>query len=135
MCIMCTHQKPMVQEVSSASPYEQLVSRRAALGHRLREAGRCREAGKGVKRMKKGNKKRKKNSQYYRHCQQKFLCRCVLVTIIDLFPHVQVIVRPRVKLERNALNPVKHKVRALRHPRHTRQYPYSSTKHRRDIAL
>ena len=58
MCIMCAHQKPMVQEVSSASSYEQLVSRSAALGHRPREAGRCREAGKGVKRMKKGSKKK-----------------------------------------------------------------------------
>ena len=62
MCIMCAHQKPMVQEVSSASPYEQLVSRSAALGHRPREAGRCREAGKGVKRMKKGSKKKKTHS-------------------------------------------------------------------------
>lgn len=47
--------------------------------------------------------------QYYRHHQQEFLSGRVLVPVVDLLPHVQVVVGPRVELEWYSLNPMEHK--------------------------
>ena len=39
-----------------------------------------------------------------------FLCRCVLLTVVDLLPHVQVVISTGVVLEWDAFNIVKHKI-------------------------
>lgn len=46
--------------------------------------------------------------EHNRHAEQKLLRRGILVTVIDLLPHVQVIVSSGVELERNAPHPVEH---------------------------
>lgn len=53
-----------------------------------------------------------KEKKYYRNTQKEFLRWCVLISIVDLFPHVQIIVGPSIEFERHASNIVKHKVRA-----------------------
>ncbi len=47
-----------------------------------------------------------------RHAKQKLLRRGVLVSVVDLLPHIQVVVGSRVELERNAANPMEHQVGA-----------------------
>lgn len=47
--------------------------------------------------------------QYYRHRQQKFLGGRVLVPVVDLLPHVQVVVGSRVELEWYSLDPMERK--------------------------
>ena len=44
--------------------------------------------------------------------QEEFLGGRVLVAVVDLFPHVQVVVGAGVELEGDALHPVEHQVRA-----------------------
>jgi hypothetical protein len=44
--------------------------------------------------------------------EEKFLRGCVLGPIINLFPHVQIIVRPSVELEWHSSDPVKHEERS-----------------------
>ena len=46
------------------------------------------------------------------HAEQKFLCRRVLISIVDLLPHVEVIVGARVEFEWNPPYPVEHEERA-----------------------
>jgi len=46
--------------------------------------------------------------QQYGDCEQKLLCRSVLVAAIDLFPHVQVVVCSCVELKRYTPDPVEH---------------------------
>lgn len=43
------------------------------------------------------------------HAEQELLGRSVLVPVVDLFPHVEVIVGTRVELERDAPHPMEHK--------------------------
>lgn len=40
--------------------------------------------------------------------EKKLLGWGVLITVVDLLPHVEIIVSPGVELERNAPHPVKH---------------------------
>ena len=53
---------------------------------------------------------RAKQKQQYRHYQQEFLCRRILIAVIDLLPHVEVVVGAGVELEGHALHPVEHEV-------------------------
>ena len=48
--------------------------------------------------------------QTYRHREQELLGRCVLVSVVDLLPHVQVIVGASVELERYTPHVVEHEV-------------------------
>jgi len=50
--------------------------------------------------------------QQNRYHQQKLLCRCVLVTTVDLLPHVQIVVGSCVELERHTPDPVEHDERS-----------------------
>lgn len=42
------------------------------------------------------------------HAEEEFLRRGILVTVVDLLPHVEIIVGTGVELERNAPHPVEH---------------------------
>lgn len=55
---------------------------------------------------------RRDQEQYDRHAEQELLRRCVLVSIVNLLPHVQVVVGAGVEVERHAADPVEHEVRA-----------------------
>ena len=44
------------------------------------------------------------------HAQQELLRRSVLVTIVNLLPHVQIVVGARIELEGDSTNPMKHEV-------------------------
>lgn len=44
------------------------------------------------------------------HGHEEFLRRCVLVFVVDLFPHVQVVVRAGVEFERDSANVVEHEI-------------------------
>lgn len=46
--------------------------------------------------------------QHYRHTEEEFLRWRVLGPIVDLFPHIQVIVSTSVKFEGNSSDPVEH---------------------------
>jgi hypothetical protein len=47
--------------------------------------------------------------QHYWHTKEEFLRRSILSPVIDLFPHVEIIVSASVKLEWYSSDPVKHK--------------------------
>ena len=55
---------------------------------------------------------RAEQEQHNRNGQKELLCRCVLIAIIDLLPHVQIIVGSSVELEGDASDVVEHEVRA-----------------------
>lgn len=57
-----------------------------------------------------------------RHAEQELLCWGVLCTIVDLLPHIQVVVRSCVELKRYPSNVVKHEIRT-EHVRDIRQSP------------
>lgn len=67
-----------------------------------------------------------KNPQHYWHGQQELLCRGVLVAVVDLLPHVQLVVCTRVEFKGDSLDPVEHDVRALFIGRHVRRAPTTS---------
>lgn len=46
--------------------------------------------------------------EHNRHAEQKLLRRGILVTVVDLLPHIQVIIGTGIELERNAPHPVEH---------------------------
>ena len=46
------------------------------------------------------------------HAEQELLGRRVLIAVVDLLPHVEVVVGARVEFERHALHPVEHQVGA-----------------------
>jgi len=50
--------------------------------------------------------------QTYGHREQELLGRCVLVAVVDLLPHVQVVIGASVELERYTAHVVKHEVAA-----------------------
>ena len=50
--------------------------------------------------------------QYDGNTEQELLGRSVLRAVVDLFPHVQVVISAAVEVERDAANPMKHDVRA-----------------------
>lgn len=50
--------------------------------------------------------------QHYRHTEKEFLCRCVLSAIVDLLPHIEVVVSASVKFERYSSDPMEHEERA-----------------------
>lgn len=47
--------------------------------------------------------------EYNGHTQQELLGRCVLVSVVDLLPHVEVIVGTSIELEWDAPHPMEHK--------------------------
>lgn len=47
-----------------------------------------------------------------RHAEEEFLRRGILVAIVDLLPHVEIIIGPGIELERDAAHPVEHEERA-----------------------
>lgn len=47
-----------------------------------------------------------------RYAEQELLCWCILISIIDLLPHVEVVVSTGIEFERDAPHPVKHDKRA-----------------------
>ena len=53
---------------------------------------------------------RAEQEEQYRHYQQELLRRRVLVPIVDLLPHVQVVVGAGVELKGHALHPMEHEV-------------------------
>ena len=53
---------------------------------------------------------RAKQKQQYRHYQQELLRGRILIAVIDLLPHVEVVVGAGVELKGHALHPVKHEV-------------------------
>ena len=55
---------------------------------------------------------RAEQKQGYRHEQQKLLGGRVLVAVVDLLPHVEVVVGARIKIKGDALHVVEHQVRA-----------------------
>ena len=46
------------------------------------------------------------------HREEPLLCRRVLVTIVDLLPHVEIVIGAGVEVKRYAAHPVEHYVRA-----------------------
>ena len=44
--------------------------------------------------------------------EQEFLGWCILGTVVDLLPHVQVVIRAAVEVERYTSDPMEHNVRA-----------------------
>ena len=56
------------------------------------------------------------------HAEQEFLCRRVLIAIINLFPHVQIVVSPCVEFKRHSSNPVEHQI-GSEHVGYVRQRP------------
>lgn len=57
-----------------------------------------------------------------RHYQQKLFRRCILIPVVDLLPHVQVVVGAGVELEGYTLHPMEHQVGA-EHVGHVRERP------------
>ena len=55
---------------------------------------------------------RAEQEQHDRDGQKKLLCRCVLISVIDLLPHVQVVVGSSVELEWHASDVMEHEVGA-----------------------
>lgn len=55
---------------------------------------------------------RAEQEQDNRHTKQELLCRRVLIPVVDLLPHVQVVVRAGIELEGHASHPVEHEVGA-----------------------
>ena len=55
---------------------------------------------------------RAQQEQHHRHGQQELLGGRVLVAVVDLLPHVEVVVGAGVELEGHALHPVEHDVGA-----------------------
>lgn len=50
--------------------------------------------------------------EHDRHAEQELLSGCVLVAIVDLLPHVEIVVGTGVELERDAPHPVEHEERS-----------------------
>lgn len=55
---------------------------------------------------------RAQEKEYDGNAEQEFLGRCILCAVVDLLPHIQVIIGATVEIERYATNVVKHNVRA-----------------------
>lgn len=47
-----------------------------------------------------------------RYTEEEFLGWCVLCSIVDLLPHVQIVVSTSIKFERYSTNPMEHEERA-----------------------
>lgn len=62
-----------------------------------------------------------KEKQYW-NAEEKFLCGGVLISIVDLFPHIQIVVSTSVEFERHAAHIMKHEVGA-EHIRNVGQRP------------
>lgn len=60
--------------------------------------------------------------EHDRYTKQELLGRCVLSSVVDLFPHVEVVVGAAVELERCAADPVEHEIRS-KHVRDIGQSP------------
>lgn len=43
-----------------------------------------------------------------RHAEQKLLGRGILIPIVDLLPHVEIVIGTSIELKRDAPHPVKH---------------------------
>ena len=46
--------------------------------------------------------------EYNGHTKQELLGRGILVAIVDLLPHIEIVIGASVELERNAPHPVEH---------------------------
>lgn len=46
--------------------------------------------------------------EHDRHAEQELLSGCVLVAVVDLLPHVEIVVGTGVEFKRNAPHPVEH---------------------------
>lgn len=55
---------------------------------------------------------RAEQKEHYGHRQEELLRRRVLVAVVDLFPHVEVVVGSGIELERHASDVMEHKVGA-----------------------
>lgn len=73
---------------------------------------------------------RAQEEQHDRHAEQEFLGRRVLGSVVDLFPHVQVVVCPSIEFKRHSSNVVEHEVRSS-HVRDVRQRPGCLLRHAR----
>lgn len=89
-------------------------------GHEVDEKGR--EIVMGIVRAEQ--------EQDHGHAEQELLGRRVLVAVVDLLPHVEVVVGARVEVEGNAAHVVEHDVRA-QHVRDVRQRPRRLLRHAR----
>jgi hypothetical protein len=65
---------------------------------------------------------RTQKKQHNRYAEKEFLCRSVLSPIINLFPHIQIVVSAGVKLEGYSPDPMEHEERS-KHVRYIRQGP------------
>ena len=50
--------------------------------------------------------------QAYRHSQQELLCRRILISVVDLLPHIEIVVSTGIEFEWDAPHPVEHEERA-----------------------
>lgn len=55
---------------------------------------------------------RAEQEEHNRDGQKELLCRCVLISVIDLLPHVQIVVGSSVELEGYASDVMEHEVGA-----------------------
>jgi hypothetical protein len=46
--------------------------------------------------------------KHNRHSKEKLLGRCILISVVDLLPHVQIVVCPCIKVEWHTPYPVEH---------------------------
>lgn len=46
-----------------------------------------------------------------RNAHEKLLGGCVLISVVDLLPHIEIVICPRVELEWYSTNPVEHEER------------------------
>ena len=65
---------------------------------------------------------RTQKKQHNRYAEKEFLCWSVLSSIINLLPHIQIVVSASVKLEGHSPHPVEHEERS-KHVRYIRQGP------------
>ena len=54
---------------------------------------------------------RAEQKQNYRDTEEELFRRSVLIAIVDLFPHIQVVVCPGIEFKRNPPNPMEHEER------------------------
>lgn len=50
--------------------------------------------------------------EHDRYAEQELLSRCILVAVVDLLPHVEIVIGTGIKFERNAPHPVEHEERS-----------------------
>lgn len=55
---------------------------------------------------------RAEEKQHYRHAEKELLGWCVLISVVDLLPHVQVVIGASIEFEWHAADIVEHEIGA-----------------------